>query len=130
MDEKVSYRWMNGWEASDAEWERIESILAARGWMSLNRNSSRILVAEDWKTAELIGFLCLQMVPHTEPLYVRPSARATGVAEELANRMVEFLTEVHARGWFVVADSEHARKLCEERGMKRIENPVYVAGGL
>lgn len=122
----VSYRWVDGNDATAEDWDRVERILAARGWLSLNRPTTRILIAED-AGGELLGFICLQMVPHTEPLFLRPSARGTGIAEELADRMLEFMLSIRARGWMTVADSPVAEKLCEARGMVRIESPVYVA---
>lgn len=124
--EGVQFRWVNGWEATTEEWDRVDQIIAARGWMALNKNTTRILFAED--SSGMVGFYCLQMMPHAEPMFVAPRARATGVADALADTMMDFLTEVHARGWFIIADSEHARKMCEARGMIRVESPVYVAG--
>jgi hypothetical protein len=121
--DNVTYRWVDGPTASDADWEKIESVLASRGWMSLNRNMSRILIAE---RDGVMAFHVFQFLPFCGPLFVPPSMRGTGVAEELANRMVDFLAESEARGWVVVADSPHAAKLCEDRGMTEIESPVYV----
>jgi len=118
-----TYRWVDGPTATNEEWDKIEGILASRGWMSLNRATSRVLVAElDGKLA----FHVFQLVPYCGPLFVPPSMRGTGVAEELANRMVDFLAEINVRGWIVVADSPHASKLCEERGMDKVNSPVYV----
>jgi hypothetical protein len=120
---EVTYRWIDGPTASDADWEKIESVLASRGWMSLNRNGTRILVAERDGT---MAFHVFQFVPFCGPLFVPPSMRGTDIAMELANRMVEFLAEINARGWLVVADSPHAAKLCEENHMTKVESSVYV----
>src|ERR1700688_2845981 len=70
MDKDITFRWIDGWNATPEEWERIEEILVARGWMVLNPNTSRILVAE--KGDVLAGFAILQLVPHVEPLFVAP----------------------------------------------------------
>jgi len=121
----VTYRWVDGPTASDADWDRIESILATRGWMSLSRTVSRILVAET-PDGEIAGFQVLQLIPHTEPLYVRPSARGTGLAEDLTNKMYEYLIDVQARGWLAVAESKFAEDLCEKYGMQKLAYPVYV----
>lgn len=122
----VNYRWVDGPTATAEEWERIEGILTTRGWMSLNRPTSRVLIAEDTDGA-LLGFIVMQLVPHTEPLWVLPSKRASGIAEELADQMLTFMVSVQARGWMVVADNPAAAKLCEQRGMSKVESPVYVA---
>lgn len=125
MSGGVEYRWIDGPTATAEEWDRVEGVLAVRGWMSLNRPTSRILVAE--REGELLGFMVMQLVPHTEPLWVRPSERGSGIAESLADQMVEFMFSVQSRGWMVVADNPMAAKLCEARGMMKVDAPVYVA---
>ena len=119
----VTYRWIDGVSASQEEWDRIEAICATRGWASLNRPTSRILVAEMDDT--LVGFHCLTLFPHAEPQWVTPSQRGKGVSEELAERMMEFLAEVRVRGFMVVADNPFAEELCKRHGMQRITSPVY-----
>jgi len=116
-------RWIDGPTASQEDWDAIEGVLATRGWMSLNRLTSRICVKE--RAGEIIGFHVLQMVPVAGPLYVQPKYRGTGLAAELADDMLSFLVEIQARGWVVFVESAHAAKLCEERGMTKVEQPVY-----
>lgn len=126
----VKYRWIDGPMASQEEWDRIESILSARGWMSLNRLSSRILVAE--RDDKLIGFHIFQLIPSAGPLWVIPSERGFGVAEKLADDMLDFFAETATRGWMVVAENPSAARLCADRGMHKIESPVFtteVLGG-
>lgn len=124
----MNYRWIDGPFATQEDRDKIDDILAARGWMAFNWDMTRVRVVED-DQGKLLGFGALQMMPHAEPLYVAPEARATGVAEALADDMLQFLTDMHARGWVVVADSPHAQKLCEERGMVKMNSPVYVMIG-
>jgi predicted N-acetyltransferase YhbS len=102
----------------------IEEALVARGWMSLNKELSRVLIAEDG--GKMIGFHVFQMVPYAGPLYVARSHRGTGLAEDLADEMMEFLVKRQARGWIATAESPYAAKLMEERGMERLPSPVYV----
>lgn len=120
----ITYRWVNGIDASQAEWDRIESLLAVRGWMSLNRATSRIRIAQS-HSGELLGFHVFQLIPSAGPLFVTPSARGSGIAEQLADDMVEFFVESSARGWIVVADNPAAARLCEARGMTKIASPIY-----
>ena len=126
MSGEVTYRWIDGPTATQEEWDRFEDILVARGWMSLNRPTSRVLVAED-EHGDLLGFFVMQLVPHTEPLWVRPSKRGSEIAEILADKMLTFMLEVQARGWMLVADNPIVAKMSEQRGMTRVESPVYVA---
>jgi hypothetical protein len=132
MADDITFEWIDGPDAKDAprpatheEWDAIDEVCAARGWMSLNRTLTRILVAK--RDDRIVGFIVLQLVPHTEPLYVDPAERGTDLAATLADQMVEFLLSVKARGWLVIADSPHARQLCEDRGMQKVKSPVYIA---
>lgn len=124
MENEITFRWINGFEASQEDWDRIENIMLARGWMKLNPNTSRILVAE--KDGAIAGFVCLQLVPHVEPLFVAPSFRGTGLAETLSDKLIAFMHESAARGWMAVASDSTVAKLCEKQGMHKIESPVYV----
>lgn len=123
MPDDVRYRWIDGPTATDEEWSKIDEILATRGWTSLNRATSRIRLAED--ATGILGFLVLQMYPHVEPLFVRPSARGKGVAERLSDDMIAFLQQVEVRGFELTADSPHAAKLAEAAGLRKVESPVY-----
>lgn len=121
---EITYRWIDGMSATIEEWDRFESLMAARGWACLNRPTSRILAAE--RDGDLLGYIVFQMTPYVGPLFVRPSARGTGIAEELSNRMIEFLAEINVRGWIVAAESQHAEQICIDSGMTKVEAPVYV----
>jgi hypothetical protein len=117
------YRWVNGVDVEQAEWDQIEGILAARGWMSLNRETCRILIAEQ---DGQMAFNVVQFMPFLGPLFLPPSLRGTGLAEDMVAKTVDFMQECNARGWMAVAESPHAIKLCENQGkMKRVGQPVY-----
>jgi hypothetical protein len=122
---EIIYRWLDGPTATAEEWTRIDDLLAARGWSSLNRPTSRILVAE--VDGELAGFHVFQLYPHAEPQWVRPKYRGTEISATLADKMLEFLMDIKVRGFMVVADSPFAIELCEARGMTRLDAPVYIA---
>jgi hypothetical protein len=125
---EVGYRWVDGPTCTQEDWDAIETVLVERGWMSLNRATTRILFAEDGAGA-LVGFHVFQLIPYCGPLYVVAEARGTGIAEKLADEMLDFLAEVHVRGFITVADSPHSQKLCKMRGMTEIESPVFAMGG-
>lgn len=126
MDD-VRYRWIDGPTATDADWDRIESICAARGWASLNRQTSRVLLVE--RDGQM-GFIVLQLFPMVGPQFLPPSMRGEGIAEELNDRMWQFLTEAQARGFLVVADSPHTEWACRARNMNEIKSPVFSMGGI
>ena len=122
MTQEVTYRWLD-YESPDEDWIRVDDIMAMRGWMALNKMTALVLVAEQGE--ELVGFHVLQLIPHVEPLFVRPSSRGSNIAETLADKMQEYLTDVHVRGYMAVAEHPVVEKICENRGMRRVESPVY-----
>lgn len=119
----ITKRWLHGLDATEDEWNQIDLILQAQGWSSLNRQTTLMELAEDEQG--IVGMIILQLHPLVGPEYVRPSARGTGLAAELADDMVVKMQEMDARGWLVVADSAHAAKLCRERGMIQVMEPVF-----
>lgn len=125
MSDEVTFRWIDGHSATQKEWDAIDLKLAARGWMSINRELSRIRVAE--RDGKIVGLYVLQHIPHVEPLLVDRAEYGNGVAEQLADDMQEFLTEVHARGFMAVCEHPIAAKMCEARGMQKIPYPVYIS---
>jgi hypothetical protein len=127
----VRFEWIDGPDAvnaprpaTKAEWDAIDDVCIARGWMSLSRVFSRVLVA--YRGDTMIGFHALQLLPHAEPQYVNADELGNGVAQQMADQMVAFLEGAKARGWMVIADSPHAEKMCRDRGMVKIKSPVYM----
>src|SRR5882724_4827958 len=123
MTKDITFRWIDGPSATDAEWQQIDDYLVSKGWMSLSKELSRVRIAE--KGGRIIGFSALQMMPYCGPLFVEKSARGTGVAEQLADDTIQFLVDLNARGWIVVANRPHVPPLCEKYGMHRVTQPVY-----
>lgn len=121
---QVIYRWVDGPTCTEMDWASIDMILESQGWMPLNRETSRIYLAE--QDDQIVGVSCLQLMPFAGPLWVKPQLRATGVTDRLADDTIGWLISTRARGWFVVADNPHVPKLCERHGMHRISSPVYI----
>lgn len=119
----IEYRWLEGPEA--CEW--LNDFLRHKGWTELNENTCRALCAFDGPN--IVGFSVVQLFPHAEPLYVMPEYRGTGLADTLAEKMTDYLRDVRTRAFIAIADSPFAEKLCQKRGMKKIESPVYMATG-
>ncbi len=119
----LKFEWVDGAKASDEVWMEIDGMLVARGWMALNRATSRLLLAR--LDGRIIGFHVFQLVPYVGPLFVEANYRGTGIADALADFMLAFLDESHARGWITSVESSHAEKMCKERGMTKIEQPFY-----
>lgn len=120
--DKLTFMWLV--DGSSPYIHDIDSVIRACGWAPLNDSVAKILCAIE--SGRVVGFHVLQMFPHVEPLWVAPEHRGTGLAEELADRMLNFMTDIGARGFMVIADTPYAEKLCRDRGMKRVTSPVYI----
>lgn len=116
----VTYKWLSGQEAIDA----VDPVLQAKGWSALNLMFTRARCAFN-DQGRCVGFSILQMFPHVGPQWVADDYRGTGISEQLADDMWEFLNEVQCRGFLVIADSPHSEKLCKSKGMTLITSPVY-----
>jgi GNAT superfamily N-acetyltransferase len=114
----LEIRWLDG-EAL----RELEPTLKARGWMALNKETSRAIAAFD--NGRLVGFFVLQAVPYLGPLYVDTGWRGTGVSTQLVDAMVEFLRDISCRGAMLVAENPHASRLAEAFKMERINSPIY-----
>lgn len=124
--DEVHYRIVEGRTMEQCDWDALEAILAERRWMSLNRETTLAVVLAE-RNGMLVGFFVLQMIPHTEPLYVAPGERGSEVAGTLADLMLEFLQRGNARGWMLTAENPFVERMCRQRGMIKVESPVYVA---
>lgn len=123
----IEKRWLQG-----EDLKVLAPVIHARGWGPFNPYLTRALCAFEKQgdgTEALVGFVVLQMIPHTEPLYVDPEHRGTGLAEELSEEIVAFLRENQVRGWIAIAESPHSAILCEKNGMNLVPFPVYFGKG-
>ena len=75
---------------------------------------------------ELAGFACSQLMFHAEPLYVDPKYYGTGIAEELASRVVRSIEESRGKMFLSVASNPHAERLCKEQGMVEVPGKLFV----
>lgn len=119
----ITYRWIDGPTCTDREWAAVDLILESQGWMSLNRQTSRVYLAEE--DDQIVGISCLQFMPFAGPLWIKKQIRGTGIADKMAADTIGWLG-ANTRGWFVVVDSPHVPELCERYGMRKVTSPVYI----
>lgn len=105
----------------------LEPVLASKGWMQLHHPTSRAVAA--FEGEKVVGFLVLQLTPHLEPMWIDDDYRGTELAQNLINRMLIFMAAHQIRGFVVVAESPHVEAMCKEKGMVKVEAPVYVSVG-
>lgn len=85
---------------------------------------SRVAYASEG--GEIIGFYCLQLVAHAEPLWVHPRFRGSPVAARLIQMINEQRKDKRA---YVICDTEESQRMCEKLGLRRVESPVYYMEG-
>jgi GNAT superfamily N-acetyltransferase len=78
---QVTYR-----VVSDGELQFLAPLFAKLGWPPLDPDYAKAVVAEigHGPDAIICGFQVVQFVVHSEPMFVEPSMRGTGIAEGLA----------------------------------------------
>jgi hypothetical protein len=131
VDDAIRFEWIDGPEmpnalrpATNEEWNKIDDILLAQGWMSLNRVLTRVRVG--WEGDEIVAISTIQMLPNVGPMWVAKHLRGTGVADDLVGDTLKFLLESKCRGWIVIADSPHTAKIAVNQGMEKIKSAVYI----
>ena len=79
---------------------------------------------------QLIGYCICQMVMHAEPLWVDPEHRGNrmGITEQLAEIANEYVSQ-HGK-WVCVTTNPFVDRICQSRGMKKIDGQIYVGGEL
>ena len=75
--------------------------------------------------AKIAGYGVSQLMFHAEPIYVLPEYRGSGIAEELASRVVKRITEANGKAFVSIATNPFAERLCIEQGMERVEGTLY-----
>lgn len=119
---EVQYRLIFGTNPEHrCEWQAICYIFQQLKWAPPDPQYVVFLIAESGepgKQAILLGFHTIQFMIHTEPMWVAPSARGAGVAEELTRRMVEYATGMCGITKFVAncKPGSFSSRLCESNG--------------
>lgn len=102
----------------------LEPVFKAYGSEVPDPKLSRIACAS--LNGEIIGFYCLQLVAHAEPMWIKPDFRGSTVAARLIQMINEQRQDKRA---YVVCDTEESQRMCEKLGLKRVESPVYYMEG-
>ena len=72
---------------------------------------------------QLVGFLCFQLLPHVEPLWIDEAYRDNGLWRQMAEMIKPFTEPLTS---FIVADDASVEHMAKEYGFEIVEKPVYV----
>jgi hypothetical protein len=125
----MTYRWLNGFEACDIinpliTWRNSDNPTAPP-WVLLN--SATAFAVGAFEDEFCIGYICLQLFPFLGPLFVEPIDRNGEISRQLVEEMVKVMAQMQTRGCLVICESPVTERMCKQRGMKRIDYPVYVS---
>lgn len=104
----------------------LSPLLRARKWRIPPPGLLMAKVAFDGE--DVVGFVLYQLIPHTEPLWVAPKYRGTGLAAELADEAVKFADAVGA-GYMCLSSSPAVVEIAKEHKMREITHVRVWQGG-
>jgi len=103
----------------------VESFFEEEGSPTPEPKFSRILAAFT-PTQELAGFVVLQLVPHGEPVFVKPEFREQGLASRLVTEMDSYLEHLGIAGVYTQPSNPAAEALCRQLGFEKRTLPLWV----
>lgn len=119
---KVTKTWLGG-----DELDILDPFIKARNWQPLNKALTRVRVAFDEQN-RVVGFYCVKLLPHPEPIFVDPEWRGTGLAEDLAQDVHKALADTPAGGVWFTAENPVSAQMAERHGLVQVKYPVYTNG--
>ena len=115
-----TYRWLE-----PNEYPLLDFYFAEEKVPRVDPNFSRVLAAFS-PAGDLVGFLCLQLVAHAEPIFVKPEHRRSGVASFLTQAMDSYADTLGLAGLYTQPTNEAAEKLVELVGFTKLPHPIWL----
>ena len=89
---------------------------------------SRVVVAQDVESGQIVGYWFVFDAVHVEPLWVDPDHRRGGVASRLWSKVMDILTESKVPGAFLMVDHDAVLPTATQamrKGFKRLTGDLY-----
>lgn len=109
------------------EWLNLQHILIDDFSEDLPDPSSTVIYALENVAGELVGFFQIEEVVHGRHIWIDPKYRMKGLAQHLAERMIEMFS-LTQRPLIVAAHRKSACALAKSLGMAEVEGHVYAKG--
>lgn len=117
--EAVTFR-----ELRPDETEKLTPFLKQQGWGIPLPHLAAVVVGE--YQGEIVSFAVAQLIPHAEPIYVSPSWRGTGLAEETAKQLAGYMLRAGTGMCLSIAQTKFAEDLCRMLGMVEMQGKIFV----
>lgn len=108
------------------EFHLIDHYFDQENVARLDPEWSKVAAAIDLDTNQIIGIMCLQMVPHLEPIIVDPAYRGRGLWEPMAQLMDGYCNVLQIPGAYTQPTHAKAEAMATAMGFERRNHPLYV----
>lgn len=114
----------------DDEMAILHPLFERLGWPDPEPAMAKVVVAEagTGKQAIILGFCVVQFIVHSEPMWVHPSARGTGIAEGIVQQVMHYIEhDCKIKRYVCIAKTgSFAARLCEQYGYQPWPGQVFV----
>jgi hypothetical protein len=115
----IKYRFLN-----PDEFERLRPIFDENEGDLPNPMLTAIYAAFN-DADEIVGFHCLQLVPHAEPMWIHPDYRAKVNWREFQNGIESLFEKAEGGSYYIFPSNERVAKMCKRGGMVEVEMKAY-----
>lgn len=105
------------------EYFKLEEIFKEHNDEMPNPKLSKIAIIEIEETEEIIGFFCFQLRAFSEPMWIHPNYRSSGLWVKLVSMILPLTEEKRT---YMIATTPKVEEMCKRLGLKRVECPIYV----
>jgi len=108
------------------EFSLIDKYFDQENVARLDPEWSKVAAAIDLASGQIIGIICLQLVPHLEPIMIEESHRGQGLWRQLFDLMDGYCTTLQLPGVYTQPTHSKAEAMASAAGFERREHPLYV----
>ncbi len=103
------------------QWHHLEPIFESQGAPLPDVNMATAAIAVDPETEGIVGMLMLQVVYHSEPLWIAPEYR--GRVD--FRRLLELIDKLNPETYYVFSRNETTQGMAKLAGLEQLDYVVY-----
>ncbi len=107
------------------EYHRIDHYFDQEGVPRLDPEWSKVFVSIDEDLDKIAGVMCLQLVPHVEPIIIDPEYRGQGIWRDLAEMMDGYVGAVGLTGAYCQPVNPKSQAIASKMGYEECVFPLY-----
>ena len=106
-----------------SEFEKVVHIFEEQGSRPPDPHSGFILVGEE--QGEIVAFMVGQLIPHSEPIWVHPDYRKSGIAKSLLPNFDIVAKDIGWPYYLAVVDNSIIERMATEHGLTPMSGAIY-----